>query len=154
MHQQTGGLPLFLAAVADELNADGQLARPAPKLPHSVVSLIERQFERLPERTQRWLEVAAVSGVGFVHAPVARALDVEADTLHATFDALVRQRAWLCELAPITLPDGHIGVRYEFKHAIYRHALYERLGAGGRMQWHRRMANIKFQKHCSLSGNY
>jgi DNA-binding winged helix-turn-helix (wHTH) protein/predicted ATPase len=150
LHEQTGGLPLFLAAVADELHAEGTLAKPvhpAQSVPQSVFGLIERQLERLPERTQRWLEAAAVLGVGFLHTPLACALEVEADTLQASFDSLVRQRAWLRELDPIRLPDGSIGVRYEFNHAIYRHVLYERVGAAARLQLHRRMAQALLHVH-------
>ena len=81
LHDHTAGLPLFLAAVIDELQATGDaaldLAEQALRLrrvPRSIFDLIEQQHARLPEATRRWLEAASVAGVEFLHAPLADAL--------------------------------------------------------------------------------
>jgi len=147
LHEQTGGLPLFLAAVADDWTGENAPDQTASEVPRSIFGLIERQHQRLSEALQRWLEAAAVAGVEFVHAPLADALGVPADALQAAFDAFVRQRAWLRELGPVTLPDGRVGVRYAFRHAIYRQVLYELAGAAARVQWHRRLAAALLKVH-------
>lgn len=147
LHEHTGGLPLFLATVAADWAGDSDLGQPSHEVPRSIFGFIERQHQRLGEAQQRWLKVAAVAGVEFVHAPLADALDVNADALQAVFDAFVQQRAWLCELGPVTLPDGRVGVRYAFQHATYRQVLYQLAGAAARMQWHRRLAAALLKTH-------
>jgi len=147
LHQQTGGLPLFLATIADGWNDALPITATSPELPRSLFDLIERQHACLPEPMQRWLEVAAVAGPDFVHAPLADALEVDADKLQVAFDALVRQRAWLREIGPVTLPDGRVGVRYAFHHAVHQQVLYQRAGAAGRVQWHRRLGAALLKAH-------
>jgi DNA-binding winged helix-turn-helix (wHTH) protein/tetratricopeptide (TPR) repeat protein len=139
LHAQTTGLPLFLAAMADEWSSGGEPAGQAG-VPRSIFKLIERQHDRLTETQRQWLEVAAVAGVEFVHLPVARALAVDADALKRGFDALVRQRLWLHALGAVHLPDGRVGARYGFRHAVYRQVLYALTDETGRVQWHRRLA--------------
>ena len=144
LHDHTGGLPLFMAAVVDELSSagafDAERAQQLHQVPRSIFGLIEQQRERLPDTTQRWLEAASVAGVEFIHTALADALRIEPDALQSTFDKLVRARAWLHDLGPVALPDGRVGVRYAFRHAVYRHVLYELAGAAGRVQLHRQLA--------------
>lgn len=141
LHEHTGGLPLFTAAVAAELSPDG--AAPLQQLrqvPRSIVGLIEQQHGRLPEQSQRWLEAASVAGVEFAHLPLAEALGVDPDSLQQTFDALVRAGACLRESGTTALPDGRLAARYVFRHALYRHVLYDLAGATRRVLMHRRLA--------------
>jgi len=153
LHEHTGGLPLFVAAVIDELAGDTIGADPVTRahrlrqglqmlseVPRSIFGLIEQQHARLPPARQRWLEAAAVAGVEFVHAPLADALGIDADALQADFDALVRTGIWLRDSGNARLPDGRLGLRYSFRHAVYRHVLYDLGGASRRAVMHRRLA--------------
>ncbi|MEO8804535.1 MAG: AAA family ATPase [Burkholderiaceae bacterium] len=156
LHEHTGGLPLFMAAVVDELSAQGRLPRAGDaeaqalqQVPRSIFGLIEQQHGRLPEQTQRWLEAASVAGVEFLHAPLADALRVDADSVQSVFDALVRGGGWLRSLGPAALPDGRVAVRYTFRHAVYRHVLYELAGAAGRVQLHRQLAAALLQAYAT-----
>ncbi|MEO6744471.1 MAG: AAA family ATPase [Caldimonas sp.] len=154
LHDHTAGLPLFLAAVIDELQATGgtvpDLAEQALRLrrvPRSIFDLIEQQHGRLPEATRRWLEAASVAGVEFLHAPLADALQIDADELQEVFDALARRGSCLREAGSAALPDGRIAVRYAFVHAVHRHVLYERIGAATRVRLHRRLAAALLAAH-------
>ncbi|MEO6746970.1 MAG: AAA family ATPase, partial [Caldimonas sp.] len=154
LHDHTAGLPLFLAAVTDELQATGgataDLAEQALRLrrvPRSIFDLIEQQHARLPEATRRWLEAASVAGVEFLHAPLADAIQVDADRLQEVFDALAQSGSCLREAGSAALPDGRIAVRYAFVHAVHRHVLYERIGAATRVRLHRRLAAALLSAH-------
>ncbi len=146
LHHHTGGLPLFMAAVVDEIAATAPDADPVlavlglRDVPRSIFGLIERQHARLADPLQRWLQAASVYGVEFVHAPLADALRANADELQAAFDTLCRAGSWLRALPPVALPDGRVGVRYAFTHAVHRKVLYELAGDAARMQVHRRIA--------------
>ncbi len=153
VHRHTGGLPLFVTAVAGEIAATAPDADPVlavsglRDVPRSIFGLIERQHARLAEPMQRWLQAASVYGVEFVHAPLADALQLDADALQAALDTLCRARSWLRALAPVALPDGRVGVRYAFTHAVHRKVLYELAGAAARMQMHRRIAAALLHVH-------
>lgn len=162
LHEHTGGLPLFVAAVIDELAGKESTHDPASRahhlqtglrmlreVPRSIFGLIEQQHARLSETRQRRLEAAAVAGVEFVHAPLADALGVDADDLQADFDAFVRAGTWLRDGGATQLPDGQLGMRYVFRHAVYRHVLYDLAGASWRTQMHRRLALALQRAHAT-----
>jgi tetratricopeptide (TPR) repeat protein len=54
--------------------------------------------------------------------------------------ALAQQRQWLGDARIERLPDGRLDARYSFRHALYRHVFYGRVGALARAQLHRRIA--------------
>jgi len=151
LHHLTGGVPLFVAAVVDELLArhagaaalpwltpDG--AVPTLSVPRSLFGVLEQQWQRLPQATQHALGAACVAGVEFSHSVVADVLRSEADAIQALFDALVGQRAWLRDAGVRVLPGGRVSVRYAFRHAVYRQALYDMLPPATRIRWHRALA--------------
>lgn len=156
LHRHTGGLPLFLAAVVDELGAVGDASDWLPlldRVPRSIVGLIEQQGLRLPESTRQSLEAASVAGVEFVHTTLADALGTDPAALRATCDALVRGGGWLHEIGPVPLADGRVAVRYAFRHAVYRNVLYELAGAANRLQWHRALALALLRAHADDSAS-
>ncbi|MBL8352371.1 MAG: AAA family ATPase [Burkholderiaceae bacterium] len=134
LHAHTGGLPLFVANVVDELLAQGGLEdlplRIADRVPDTLAGVVERQFERLPAAQQAMLEAAAVHGVEFRPDAVAAALQADRHETHAALEALARRGQWLRET-----PAG-----FEFRHALVRHAVLQRIGAAGRSRLHARIA--------------
>jgi hypothetical protein len=158
LHQRTGGNPLFLVNMVDDLLrqevfvADGgQKTRCADavkaiseSLPDTVRKLIERQFERLPQSEQRLLEAASVAGVEFAAAEVATGLrTTEEGHIEATCERLARTGQWLRAIGVAEWPDGTISGRYSFLHAVPHEVVYAQLAEVQRVQLHRRIAARK-----------
>ena len=160
LHAHTEGLPLFLANVIDDIESVGQEPRqgsndsawgdpawadPAAALarlhlPDTVVGIIERQISRLPGELRDLLESASVVGLEFSHSLLAQVLRLEPDALRSRCEGLARRAEWLRGAGMAALPDGSIGTRHAFRHALYRRVFYERCAPGRRLQLHLRTA--------------
>jgi DNA-binding winged helix-turn-helix (wHTH) protein/tetratricopeptide (TPR) repeat protein len=151
LHAHTEGLPLFAVNLLDELIADGALYREeadgwqfpdasAFRLPHGVAGVVEKQITRLPSDLQLLLGAASVAGTEFIHAPLADVLQQSPEALQRQLDGIVARQHWLRCTGVAVLPDGRIGTRYAFRHALYRHVFYQRLGLAQRVLWHREVA--------------
>ncbi|HKS56914.1 MAG TPA: AAA family ATPase [Steroidobacteraceae bacterium] len=135
LHDHTGGLPLFIANVIEDL------ASPAAwSVPESLAGAIEKQIARLSPETQRLLEAASFCGVEFRVATVAEVLEQDRQAITQLCDELAQRQYWLQHVAIIDLPDGSLDAHYSFRHALYRHVFYQRQGASTRVQMHRRVA--------------
>lgn len=152
LHVHTDGLPLFVANVIDILVAqeERENAASAPWLqetastplpvPDNLTGAIERQIARLPAETCMLLEAASVCGMEFRVGTLAEVLQKDASWTGERCDRLTRDRYWLREAAIVELPNGAIDTRIVFRHALYRHAFYLRLGSAQRATYHRRVA--------------
>lgn len=150
LHAHTSGLPLFVVNVVDELENTGSLRREekgwripdaaALTVPRSVLGLIEAQIARLPAEHQRMLGAASVSGVEFLHIPLAGVLGLPPDSVQQMLDDAARRVSWLSATGAKSVADGRIASRYAFGHTMYRQVLYERLAPAQRLQWHRQWA--------------
>lgn len=159
LHQHTGGLPLFLASLLDELIAEAALRRdgqgwcfPDPArlgVPRHIAEVLDLQIARLPAEQQQALGAASVAGIEFVHLPVAQALHTSPEALQRLFDDTAAARQWLRSAEVVSLPGGQLASRYAFRHAIYRQVFYQRLPAGQRANLHRELANAM----CASAGS-
>ena len=138
LHDHTGGLPLFLANVIDDLAAGSQTT--AWSVPESLAGAIEKHIARLAPEAQRLLEAASFCGVEFRATTLAAVLGLELAAITQHCDDLAQRQYWLQHVAMIELPDGTLDVRYAFRHALYRHVFYQRQGVSTRVQMHRRVA--------------
>jgi DNA-binding winged helix-turn-helix (wHTH) protein/tetratricopeptide (TPR) repeat protein len=135
LHDHTGGLPLFIANVVEDLASPT-----AWSVPESLAGAIEKQIARLSPQMQRLLEAASYCGVDFRVATVAEVLRQDRHELTQQCDELAQRQYWLQHVAIVDLPDGTLDARYAFRHALYRHVFYQRQGASTRVQMHRRVA--------------
>jgi DNA-binding winged helix-turn-helix (wHTH) protein/tetratricopeptide (TPR) repeat protein len=150
LHDYTGGLPLFLVNVVDNLAAQGagafDAALQSPRhttswsAPEHLSGAIEKQIGRLPLEMQRLLEAASVCGVEFRASTLASVMQRSADEVGAECDEVAQRQYWLRHVALEPDADGALDARYAFRHALYRHVFYERQGAAARVQLHRRVA--------------
>jgi DNA-binding winged helix-turn-helix (wHTH) protein/tetratricopeptide (TPR) repeat protein len=148
LHAHTDGLPLFVASVLDGLAAaeragGGPVVLPSArdlKVPDNLAGAIERQIERLPAEQRAILEAASACGVEFRAQGVADLLGLDARTVAAACDDLVRRRYWLRDAGVTALHEGAIDTRYAFRHVLYKHVLYQRLTAARRVGYHRQAA--------------
>lgn len=143
LYRQTDGLPLFVANLLDEWSEGPE---PAPTTDEWAVSgslagIIERQLGRMTADTTDMLEAAAVCGVEFSCAMVARMLDRETSAVEAVCQDLARRQAWLAPTPFDTLADGALDLRFTFRHAVYRQVLYQRMSAAACVRLNRRAAS-------------
>lgn len=150
LHAHTAGLPLFVVNVVDELVAAGALQRdaggwhvPEPgalTVPRNLLGLLDAQIGRLPAEYRRTLGAASLSGVEFLHVPLAQVLGMPADALQALLDDATRRVDWLRTAGAVPLADGRIASRYAFGHTMYRQVLLAGVPPAQKLQWHRQWA--------------
>jgi tetratricopeptide (TPR) repeat protein len=153
LHRHTEGNPLFMIAVVEHLLESGflehegarwRLRRPAGEIalqvPETLRQMIEAQIVRLSATEQRVLEAAAIGGMTFTPAIRAPTVDIDPVAFEDCCEALAKRNHILRLAGTQELPDGHVVQRYEFAHALYREALYERQPPARRAMLHRRGA--------------
>jgi DNA-binding winged helix-turn-helix (wHTH) protein/tetratricopeptide (TPR) repeat protein len=150
LHDHTDGLPLFVANVIDDLVLQGvvESGAAAPdaasaiwQVPENLAGVIEKQIARLPEDKRAILEAASVCGMEFRSQTIAEVLAQDAARVGEQCDELVRQQHWITHVDIGGLADGTLGARYVFRHALYRHVFYQRIGPMTRAQLHRKVAD-------------
>jgi DNA-binding winged helix-turn-helix (wHTH) protein/tetratricopeptide (TPR) repeat protein len=153
VHAHTDGLPLFVANVVDallgpELGASDTsrqraLAANTPlPVPEDLMGAVETRIGKLPAATVAMLEAAAVCGVEFRAGAVAEMLGRTLEQVIDECDRLVQKQYWLRHSATVDLNDGTLDSLYAFRHSIYRHVFYHRIGIAPRVQLHRRVAQV------------
>jgi predicted ATPase len=156
VHYRTGGHPLFLVAMVDELVRQRLLetageAGGSPKdlaglreiLPASLRQYIEQHLEQVPEADQALMEAASVAGSTFAVAAVAAGVAQAPETLEARYTALARQGQFIRANGTETWPDGTVTACYQFRHALYHEVVYSRVSAGHRMLLHQQIGMRK-----------
>jgi DNA-binding winged helix-turn-helix (wHTH) protein/predicted ATPase len=152
LYQRTEGQPLFLTQVVDTwvqhgwvAEVEGQWTLQVPLtdletgVPESVRQMILRQFDECSAEEQRVLEAASVVGVACATAAVAAGLEAPMEHVEGQCEALVRRSQFLQTQGVEEWPDGTIGGRYAFLHALYQQVVYEQLPVGRRLELHRRI---------------
>jgi DNA-binding winged helix-turn-helix (wHTH) protein len=140
----TGGTPLYLVSLLDELAGRGMLAardgtwlltapidEVATHRPASVKQLIDMQLDRLLPAEQRVLEAAGVVGAEFSTHLVAAALEQPIEQVDDICDALARRSLFL---------RAEADERYGVTHALVQDVCVERSSPARRQRWHRLIA--------------
>jgi predicted ATPase len=153
VHRSTGGNPLFVTTLIDELadkrlllERDGQwelatsVEDVAARRPDNIRRLIDTQIDRLPEFEQRIVETAAVVGVSFAAGVVAHALDADVDSVDSACESLANERRFLKYEGAETWPDGTIQSGYSFGHSLFQHAALARSTSASVRARHRKIA--------------
>jgi predicted ATPase len=146
LHRRTGGHPLFLSAIVDELlrqsNPDNaNLIAVANVTPASVRQFIERRLEQLSGEDQEILSAAGVAGDPFPVAAVAAATAMTEERIEARCAAWAREGRFLTADGSTTWPDGTLCARYRFRHALYPEVVYAGISPERRAQLHQRVGN-------------
>jgi predicted ATPase len=152
LYERTEGNPLFLVNVVDDLVAQeviaqgeegwtlqGGLAVIEGQVPESIRHLIAKQSKRLLPAEQRVLQAASVAGMEFPTAAVAAALEADVAEVEEWCAGLATRQHFLRRLGISQWPDGTVGERYEFLHALYQHLWHERVGMRRRRLLHLRI---------------
>jgi DNA-binding winged helix-turn-helix (wHTH) protein/predicted ATPase len=151
VHHHSGGNPLFMVTVLDQLvermvlteGADGWEASDDVEeadlgIPDSIRPVIERQIARLTPIERRVLEAASVVGETFDLAVVAEAAELDEDGAET---ALLRPGSRRFVRSSAVAPaDDRRSPHLAFIHTLFRDALYERIPRRRRAALHRSIA--------------
>ena len=154
VHHHSGGNPLFMATVLDQLverrvltqGTDGwdtsdDVEDAVLEIPDSIRPAIERQIARLSPIALRVLEAASVSGDTFDLAVVAAAADLDEDAAETVLrEAGSRRFVRFSAVAP---GDDRRSPQLEFIHALLRDALYAGVLRSRRAALHHRIATLE-----------
>jgi predicted ATPase len=83
--------------------------------------------------------VASVAGVRFTAAEVAAGVQHAVEDVEAVCDDLSRRGQFIAAQDLEVWPDGTLTARYVFRHALYHHVVYARLGSVQRVRLHQRL---------------
>jgi DNA-binding winged helix-turn-helix (wHTH) protein/predicted ATPase len=152
LHRVTGGNPLFLVAVVDDLierkvivQADGSwmfqrgLDEVAAGAPENIRQLIGKQIDRLKAEERRLLQAASIAGFEFSAAAVAAAVGVSVAEVEERCEVLAQQQRFLRPAGYTEWPDGTQSARYRFHHALYQYLWNERVTPHQRPQLHQKI---------------
>jgi predicted ATPase/DNA-binding winged helix-turn-helix (wHTH) protein len=152
LHRRTGGNPLFVVNVADDLVRRGVLIERAGgwevmgglhllqiAIPEDVRRMIGHALDRVWPHQRRILEAASTAGMEFSAAAVAAAEQLDLDDVEHCCADLARRASFLTSLGSDAWPDGTVAGRYGFRHALHQEVVYERISTGRRVDLHRRI---------------
>src|SRR5262249_4422778 len=147
------GNPLFMVAIVQDLmkkgliihdDAEWRLTMPLesidPGVPQSLQQMLEVQLEKLTVAEQRALEACSVVGEHFSAWIVATALDERPDHVEDLCDQLAARQQVIKAIGIQELPNALVAAHYEFRHSLYRQAIYRRIAPGKRARLHRAVA--------------
>jgi DNA-binding winged helix-turn-helix (wHTH) protein/predicted ATPase len=164
LRENTGGNPLFLVNVVDDLVAQQHvhevegawaLAVPVERVtagvPRTLWQMVEKQLDRLGANEQAVLSVASVAGAEF-SAALAAVDGAEAPDGERCCHELARRGQFIRPLGVAEWPDGTVAARYGFIHALYRDVLYARIPIGHRVGLHLRIGARLERAHGARAG--
>ena len=151
IYQRTEGNPLFMVNMVDVVAQDvsgalvgarspqARLVEAAYGMPESLRQMLDRRFDRLRSEEQGVLEVGSVVGSEFTAAVVAAGLEADIEQIEVWCEGLARRGQWLRSYGHSVWPDGTVSARYDFIHALYQEAVYNRIPAARRLRLHGRI---------------
>ncbi|HLH43582.1 MAG TPA: AAA family ATPase [Bryobacteraceae bacterium] len=151
LQRHSGGNPMFMVAIVNELIKTGALAQreglwsltvPLASLklsaPDTLRRLLDLQIDQLNPSERRILQCGSVAGSRFSPSTLAAVLhESPAQVEHACAALLKRQQFIQVAAAH---GNGHEALHYEFRHSLYRETLYLQLPPATRADYHLRLA--------------
>jgi len=146
LHERADGVPLFVASLMtdvimgtssdDDGNAQARVANVA--VPQNLTAIIDHYVAKLGNEERALLSAAAVCGIEFRVSTIADVVGRDATSVAEMCDQLVREQLWLT--APRPRDDSSAAeLPYSFRHALFRHVLYERTPPSVSTQLHRKV---------------
>ena len=129
IHDQTAGNPFFIGEVVRLMAAEGHLgeteARRQVQIPHGVREVVGRRLDRLSERANEVLRIAAVCGREFYLQVLSQVCELEPADVEPALAEAVGDR--------LVDAPAEVGGRYSFSHALVRETLQAEIPAARRL---------------------
>lgn len=146
IHRHTGGNPLFIVNVVDDLIARGLISEQGALwlltsdldaitlgASEDVRRMIAGQIDRLPPTARALLEIASVAGASFSVPTIGGIAGLPDEEVESTFARLELQHRFV----------RRRGAQFEFDHVLYRDVLYDRVPSARRAVLHRDVAETE-----------
>jgi DNA-binding winged helix-turn-helix (wHTH) protein/tetratricopeptide (TPR) repeat protein len=157
IHQNSGGNPLFMVAIMQDMVNKGLIVEDSgrlilkapveeiyPGIPETLQQMLEIQLDQLSPEEQRFLQSGSVAGERFSVWAVAAMLDASPSSIAASIeeqcDKLANRQRFIRSIGIHDAPNGAASAHYEFRHALYRQALYRSLTGLSRSKLHLSLA--------------
>jgi DNA-binding winged helix-turn-helix (wHTH) protein/predicted ATPase len=160
LHARTQGNPLFLTTVINSWIANRTLRNIDSvwslsvdvedlsfRVPDDLRQLIEQQVMELEADHQELIEAASAAGFRFCPAAICEALDRPAAEVESCAAAMARDGRFFAAAGAEEWPDGTVCESYQFRHSVYRDAVYERIPPGRRVRLHHQIGCRLEQGH-------
>ncbi len=134
LYHLTGGNPLFLVTILEDLVTRGLLTRAdghwvlqgnvretLTNVPESLRQFLTRQIEQLNTKERRLLEAASMVGLEFSSAAVAAAVDVDTVEIETLCETMAQRKHFVQAAGQSEWPDGTCAACYGFRHALYQY---------------------------------
>jgi tetratricopeptide (TPR) repeat protein len=152
LHRNSGGNPLFMAAIVHEMGSKNLIAverrkliltapleEVCPDIPETLQQMLQIQLERLGAEDLRILQSGSVAGERFPVCAVVAMLDESPASIENACDKLAGREQFIRSIGIHSAADGAPSTHYEFRHSLYRQALYRSLSSVQRSQLHRNL---------------
>jgi hypothetical protein len=149
LFKNSGGNPLFMVAIVQDLLKKGLIAQDGeqlsltapvqqvyPGIPETLQQMLEIQLEQLDPQELRILQSGCVVGEHFAVWAIAAMLGEVASSIEEVCEKLAGRRQFIRSEGIHAAADGSPSARYEFRHSLYRQALYRSLSGLKRSQLH------------------
>ena len=163
IYQHSGGNALFMVAIVKDMVKKGlivqeqggwrlvkRLAEVDPGVPDTLQQMLDVQFDQLSEPEQRILKSASVAGERFSLWNITTNADVEPDGIEELCDRLAERQQFIRSAGIQELSNQSVSPQYEFRHSLYRRAIYRRLSDGIRKRLHLSLAQ-RLKALCSTA---
>lgn len=150
IHHNSGGNALFMVAIVRDIlqrrlitNDGGAWTLTAPLeeiypgIPEALQPMLDSQFGLLSEEEQRILQSGSVAGERFSVWAAAVMLEKSPASIEETCDKLARRQQFIRFVGIHEAANGTHSAHFEFRHSLYRQALYRRLPSLLRSRLHR-----------------
>lgn len=158
VHERTGGVPLFVSAIATEIRAlrpDGQgsaaLTLAANPVPESLAARLDHDVAKLTTERRTLLNAAAVCGMALHLETLSQVTGWRPDDIAEICTQLLQEGVWLVA-TPTPLATQDVALPCQFRHALFRQRLYESLSPLARSELHARVGEALEQQRSSARG--
>ncbi|MBI4905079.1 MAG: AAA family ATPase [Acidobacteria bacterium] len=152
VHRNSGGNPLFMVAIVQDMGNKGLIrAEPGkllltvpleevyPGIPETLQQMMEIHLEQLRPEDLRILQSASIAGERFPVWSIAGMLDAPSASIEEACDRLASRQEFIRSVGMHSAANGAPSAHFEFRHSLYRQALYRSLSGIYRSQLHRRL---------------
>ena len=153
IHHNSGGNPLFMIAIVQDMLNKGLIAEDRGKLiltapieevypgiPETLQQMLEIQLEQLSPEDRRILQICSVAGERFSVWAASAMMDEPPSSIENRCDVLASRQRFIRLSGIHMAPDGSHSAQYEFGHSLYRQAFYRSLSRLNRSEFHMRLA--------------
>jgi DNA-binding winged helix-turn-helix (wHTH) protein/tetratricopeptide (TPR) repeat protein len=152
VHHNSGGNPLFMIAIVQEMLNKGLIVEDQGKLvltvpveevypgiPETLQQMLEIQLEHLSPEDRKILQSGSVAGERFSIWAASSMLDEPPASIENRCDWLANRNRFIRSAGVHDAPNGSPSAHFEFRHSLYRQALYSSLPGLNRSALHLRL---------------